>query len=250
MSAADLAPARPAFAFRSVARSHAGLRRALNEDRVLEQPDAGLWAVADGMGGHRGGDVAAAQVVAALAQVQTRGSGYGRLTDLLRRVGAVNAELWGRRRAGGPSGSTLVALLLHEAHYACLWAGDSRAYLLRDGVLSVITRDHSVVQDLIDAGRIAESSRRDHPETHVITRAVGARDALALDQRFAPVKAGDLFLLCTDGLTACVSEADMAGALRGGDLAASADRLIALALERGAPDNVSVVVVRADPVPR
>jgi len=232
--------------FESAARTHPGHRRTVNEDRVLNRPEAGLWAVADGMGGHQAGDVAAASVIDALGAITPGGSGYSRLVDILREVDRVNAALVGGQAGGRTcSGSTLVALLVHEGHYACVWAGDSRAYLFRDGVLSAITRDHSIVQQLIDGGALHEGERRRHPSAHVITRAIGAAPRIELDRQFAPIAAGDIFLLCSDGLTACLEDGDIAEALHAGDMAQLADRLLGLALARGAPDNVSIVIVRA-----
>jgi serine/threonine protein phosphatase PrpC len=242
MTRSSLAAQPTSVCFESQARTHPGNRRSVNEDRVLDRPDAGLWAVADGMGGHQAGDVAAARVVDALCAIEPSGSGYSRLVDVLRAVDRVNTAL---ADGGSRSGSTLVALLAHEGHYACVWAGDSRAYLLRDGTLSPITRDHSIVQQLIDGGALAESERRGHPSAHVITRAVGAAPRIELDQQFAPIAAGDIFLLCSDGLIACLDDDDISAALQTGDVAQLADRLLSLALARGAPDNVSVVVVRA-----
>jgi len=235
--------------FRSAARTHAGLRRVLNEDRLLDHPGDGLWAVADGMGGHRSGDVAAARVVEALGALDASESGFGRLNDLVRAVSEVNAELFAQSADGpgaSPSGATVVALLAHERHFACVWAGDSRAYLLRDGAVAPITRDHSLVQSLIDDGRISAAERRRHPEAHIITRAVGAAAEIDLERRFAPIRPGDVFLLCSDGLTACVEDEELAGFMGRADLDAAAETLLAAALERGAPDNVSFVLVTAE----
>jgi serine/threonine-protein phosphatase Stp1 len=234
------------FQFRSVARSHPGKRRAVNEDRVLDKPEDGLWAVADGMGGHRAGDVAAARVVDALAGVKHGASGYARLTDVVRNIDAVNTALFEGDCGDGPrspSGSTLVALLAHDGHYACLWAGDSRAYLLRDGQLTPITRDHSIVQQLVDGGALLEADRKRHPSAHVITRAIGAGPTVELDQRFAPIMEDDVFLLCSDGLTACLDEHDIARTLSGADPGGAADRLLSAALAGDAPDNISFVIM-------
>ncbi|MDP3491269.1 MAG: protein phosphatase 2C domain-containing protein [Phenylobacterium sp.] len=239
--------------FRSAARSHAGLRRGLNEDRLLDRPEVGLWAVADGMGGHRSGDVAASRVVEALGALDATDSGYGRLNDLVRAVSEVNAELFTQASEGpgaAPSGATVVALLAHERHFACVWAGDSRAYLLRGGAVTPITRDHSLVQSLIDDGRIDAAERRRHPEAHIITRAVGAAAEIDLDRRFAPILPGDVFLLCSDGLTACVEDDELMDFINRPDLDAAAEALLAVALERGAPDNVSFVLVAADAADR
>lgn len=229
---------------RSAARSHPGLRRALNEDRVVDSPADGFWAVADGMGGHAGGEQAAERLRAALVAVGHDGLGYARLGRVTREVERVNGELWaaGGAQPGGAGGATVVALLVHEGHYACVWAGDSRAYLLRGGRLKRLTRDHTVVQDLVDAGALHPSGVRDHPLGHVVTRAVGAAPELELERRFAPVRPGDRFLLCSDGLTACLEDAEIAARLAEGEPEDTVGAMLADALARGAPDNVSVVV--------
>lgn len=228
----------------SVARTHAGVKRAVNEDRVLDRPDIGLWAIADGMGGHQLGDVAASRVVEALAGLDGAGSGYGRLVDAEGALKAVNAALFADNDGRPLSGATLVMLLAHEDHFACLWAGDSRAYLWRDGVLTPLSRDHSLVQGLVDSGELAESQRRAHPNAHVVTRAIGVSQTLELDRRFASIRPGDLFLLCSDGLTACLEDRELE-ALLNPNLEAVADTLLEIALGRGAPDNVSFLLVQA-----
>ncbi len=235
----------PAFGVRSVARSHAGLVRRINEDRALDRPDAALWAVADGMGGQAGGAEAANRVIDALAAVDHGFSGPAFLDDIAGALQGVNRSL--HEAAGPAGGSTVVALLIHEGHYACIWAGDSRAYRLRGGVLQTITRDHSVVQQMVDRGTLTEAERRAHPRGNVITRAIGVRPRVELDRRTAAVADGDLFLLCSDGLPTCVTDDEIAQILGGADLDRAADRLLALALERGAPDNVSLVLIAVDP---
>ena len=241
----SLTAIKPHLHLTSVSRTHAGCRRAVNEDRLLDRAEIGLWAVADGMGGHSLGDVAATRVIEALSDLDGAGSGYGRLADAEQALQSVNTRLLADNQGGGTSGATLVMLLAHEDHFACLWAGDSRAYQLREGVLTRITRDHSVVQALVDGGEILESERRGHPSAHLVTRAVGAGDALELDRCFAAIGHGDRFLLCSDGLTACLEDHELQHLLRG-ELDAVSDALLDLALERGAPDNVSFIVVQAD----
>ena len=232
----------PLFQFASTALTHPGGVRALNEDRLLDIPSEGFWAVADGMGGHQSGEAAASRLIDALNQVEHGRSGFSRLSDVTRVVEAVNAALFENAVDTGLSGSTLAALLVHEGHYACLWAGDSRAYLFRNGQLAAITRDHSVVQQLIDDGVLSEGSRREHPNANVITRAIGAASEIVLEQRFAPIMEGDRFLLCSDGLNVCVDDQAIANVL-GEAREAAADHLMALAMAQGAPDNVSVIVV-------
>lgn len=234
--------ARP-LTLRSAARSHVGHVRADNEDRVLDRPEAAMWAVADGMGGHRDGAGAAGGVIAALAAVHHGASAYQALVDMADALDMLNETL---RAAAVPGGSTVVALLIHERHAALLWAGDSRAYRLRDGVLEPLTRDHSVVQQLVDARLIAEDERVAHPQRHVITRAVGVEPALRLDRQFSAVAPGDRFLLCSDGLLACLSEQEIAARLRDVPVGQAAEALLAAALAREAPDNVSFVIVAAD----
>ncbi|MHB8284261.1 MAG: PP2C family protein-serine/threonine phosphatase [Caulobacteraceae bacterium] len=237
------------FDFESVALSDVGKIRTVNEDRVLDHASCGLWAVADGMGGHSAGDVAATRMIEALARVEHASSGYARLSDIVAGVEQVNAQLFGDRLGHNraPSGTTVVALLVHDEHYACVWAGDSRAYLIRDGAISLITHDHSLVQDLVDQGLLAEDRRRFHPQAHIINRAVGSASTIELDRRFGVVAAGDIFLLCSDGLTACVEDHELAAAFHRDDLAGAAEALMATALDRQAADNISFVVVRAKP---
>lgn len=230
--------------FTSVSRTHPGHRRTVNEDRVLDCPERGIWAVADGMGGHYAGDVAATKVVEALATLRPGVSGYARLRDASRKLAEVNTALFEDTKVR-PSGSTVVTLLVHEGHYACLWAGDSRAYLFRDGVFTALTRDHSVVQQLVDGGALSEGDRQHHPSAHVITRAIGAASDIAIDQAFAAIQEDDVFLLCSDGLTGCVEKSAIIEALSEPSLERMADHLLADVLGRVALDNVSYVIIKA-----
>jgi len=237
-----------AYKFLSVGRSHVGCVRELNEDAYLNQPDIGLWAVADGMGGHQSGEVASKLIVDALAGVSEFSSAHAFRDAVALAIEASNAEMMSRCAwpDQGSMGSTVVTLLAHQGHYACLWAGDSRAYLYRGGYLRRLTRDHSVVQEMVDAGTLSEENARRHPRANVITRAVGAREKLELDGAFGVMQAGDRFLLCSDGLTGVVHEREIAEEMIRAPLAAAAQRLIDRALARGAPDNVTVVMVSAE----
>ena len=244
MSAHSAAAPAAALAFRSASRSDPG-RRPRNEDRVLERPDLGLWAVADGMGGHRDGGDAAGRLLAALAAPSDAPlHGYVRLAELERRAAGVNAELYGEGAgAGGLSGTTLVALLIHERHAAVVWAGDSRAYLMRGGTLTRVSRDHSRVQELVESGALAERRRDAHPDAHVVTRAVGAARRLELERRFVGVEPGDRFLLCSDGLTGCLDDHAIAARLAAADPDEATAALLSAALAAGAADNVSLALV-------
>jgi protein phosphatase len=229
---------RPAVQLRwtSASRSHVGCVRERNEDACLDQPARGLWAVADGMGGHAMGDFASRTTVQQLAAV-TRAAGLPEFLAVAR-MQLLEANRRLRMEAARQHvqviGSTVVALFAGEDRCACLWAGDSRLYLHRKGRLALLTRDHSQSGELLQR------------TGHFVTRAVGAADALDLDETVIHVEDGDMFLLCSDGLTNEVDEDEIALTLAGGDCRRAADMLVDLALAHGGRDNVSVVVVRAD----
>jgi serine/threonine protein phosphatase Stp1 len=226
---------------RHCAASHAGVVRTINQDAWLCRPEIGLFAVADGVGGHGHGEVASQRVVAALESIPAS-------LPPEARIAAVRESLQGAHRAlledgATPSGafaSTVVVLMLHGEHFACLWAGDSRAYLLRDGELCRLTSDHSVVQDLIAAGAITEAEADIDPRRHVITRAIGAGEPeLPIEKAVGQMVRGDRFLLCSDGLYKILEPAELAEMLAGpGDVARA---LLEAALARQARDNVTVV---------
>jgi serine/threonine protein phosphatase PrpC len=210
------------------------------------RPEVGLWAVADGMGGHGYGDVASRMAVEALNGLPAAPSGEALLAAVEQAVAAANRDMraFAERQGHPVLGTTLVALLMFRAHFACLWCGDSRAYLLREGALRQLTRDHSETQDLVDRGVLDADEAKLWPRRSVLTRALGAMEAPELDlvsDRWAP---GDTFLLCSDGLTAHCEDSDIAEALAGEDPQAACDGLVALTLERGASDNVTVIVLR------
>ena len=245
------------FICKTATASHVGKVREVNEDSLLARPEVGLWVVADGMGGHGGGDLASSSVVAALATIDDCDSAAELLAQFEDRIIRVNADLraFARLRGTQVVGTTVVAILIHGAHYACVWCGDSRAYLLRGGVLTQISRDHSEVQDLIDRGVLEPNEAKSWPRRNVITRALGTADQAALEIGDGPLMDGDRFLLCSDGLTNHVDDSEIAALLGAAEPQKVCARLITLTLQRGASDNVSVVVVaceddrtiRADP---
>jgi serine/threonine protein phosphatase PrpC len=229
--------------------THEGKVRTVNEDAVLADARAGLWAVADGMGGHANGQWASQAIVAALDQGATGAGGDfdARARAVSDALHAANARIWEQGRASGKSmGSTVTALLLQGARFAVFWAGDSRCYLLRGGVIYRLTTDHSQVQELVNAGRLTPEEAESHPMAHVLSRAVGVQPEVELEAVTDEAQAGDVFLLCSDGLTRMAPDAELASVLNGRSPRAAAEQLVALCLERGAPDNVSVVVVGCD----
>jgi serine/threonine-protein phosphatase Stp1 len=237
--------------FRCSSVSHAGAVRTRNEDNFVSRPDLGLWAVADGAGGHQAGDVASRTVAEALQAVPNGLGAAQILAEVRLRIGAVHEELIAeadRRGPGAMLATTVVVLIARHDHYACLWAGDSRAYLLRGRQFAQVTHDHSLVQELLDSGEISAAEAAVHPMSNVITRAVGARGgAFALDKMTDRLRVGDRFLLCSDGLFKTVPEPELAASMSG-DAGAGAEQLLAAALARHADDNVTAITVEVLPV--
>ncbi len=234
--------------YRSVGRTHRGKVRRLNEDAFLEKTDIGLFAVADGMGGHQRGDVASARIVDALEAIPAPADGRSFLGAVRGALEVTNADLYRQGAAISDDqtmGATVVAMLIFDDHFACLWAGDSRFYRIRNGQAELLSKDHSFVQELVDAGDITDEDAEDHPMRNVITRAIGAHDGTELDTVHGPVEAGDIFLLATDGVTNVCSAEEIAQIIAQEGLSESADQLVRLCLERGAPDNLSLVVVES-----
>lgn len=231
--------------FQSWAVSHPGAVRSHNEDAFVDRPDLGLWAVADGAGGHEAGEVASGRLKEVLDAIPPGLSASELLAQVRLRVAEVHQELRDEAEKRGPRSmiaSTLVVLLARDGHFACLWAGDSRIYLLRDGALSQVTRDHSLVQELVDAGAITAEEADGHPRANVITRAVGAAEALELDKVSHRLAAGDRFLLCSDGLNKTLADTELAALLAD---PGPAELLVGEALARRATDNITVVAVQA-----
>jgi serine/threonine protein phosphatase PrpC len=238
----------PPFRLQGVGTTHQGMVRKHNEDNLLLRPESGLWLVADGVGGAQAGDWASAQIVEVLQDMPLSSTAPELLAQAVARLDTANLRMVHRaaERGGGMTASTVVVLLVHGAHYTCLWAGDSRCYLLRDGIMTQITHDHSEVQELIDAGALSPEEAERYPRANVITRALGVAPRVQLDRVAGRLQSGDRFLLCTDGLSRMVSDAEIAALLSESDLAAVPSSLIAAALSAGGHDNVTVVVVTCE----
>ncbi|MFE3983831.1 PP2C family protein-serine/threonine phosphatase [Nocardia tengchongensis] len=227
---------------RYAARSDRGLVRANNEDSVYA--GARLLALADGMGGHAAGEVASQLMIAALAHLDDDEPGDDLLGKLNRAVHEGNASIADQVEEEPEldgMGTTLTAILFAGRKLGLAHIGDSRAYLLRGGELAQITRDDTFVQSLVDEGRITPEQAHTHPQRSLIMRALTGNE---IDPTLVvrEARAGDRYLLCSDGLSDVVSDETIANTLREGTTDESADRLIELALRSGGPDNVTVVV--------
>lgn len=234
------------FSWQSASVSNVGSVRKVNEDAYLDSPELGLWVVADGMGGHEAGDVASKMVVESFHGLQAPVDLQSFIDDLLLRLQNVNGDLvdYAERHAKNVVGSTVAILVGFGDQCTCLWAGDSRIYLLRDGRLRQVTRDHSQVEELISLGLLDREEAESHPAGNVITRAVGAADSLAVDMVSHELRHGDVYLICSDGLNKVVSDREIGEILRHGSCHTAVQSLIDGALRLGAKDNVTAVVVQ------
>ncbi|WP_409425655.1 PP2C family protein-serine/threonine phosphatase [Pseudoalteromonas sp. RW-H-Ap-1] len=236
----------------SYAITHRGAVRQLNEDAHVEINSHNLWVVADGMGGHEAGEVASQLVVDVIRTTVeklrledlTVNHIISAIEDANKQLTQYSAEYLSNKTAG----STVTALFVKNERYYILWAGDSRAYLLRNGKLTQVSRDHSQVNDLIDEGMISVEEAKNHPLSNVITRAVGVMDEVKVDVIEGDINKGDIFLLCSDGLTGELSDEDICLSLEPSSIIDSGMALMHSSLVRGAKDNVTCILVKYDDV--
>ena len=242
--------------------SDVGRRRSHNEDHVavLPGPADGPWAggvlllVADGMGGANAGEVASQMAIEIVTREVFARPAAEPDAALRQAIEAANEHIW--QEASGNSewsgmGTTCTALWVHDGSVWMAHVGDSRAYLVRDGVAHLLTQDHSLVAQLVQKGQLTAEQAKTDPRRNVVTRSVGASasvevDAGSLDQALRP---GDVLLVCSDGLHGLVGEDELAWYAAGESLEKVCEDLIALANDRGGHDNISLVVGRAVPAP-
>ncbi|WP_299911700.1 protein phosphatase 2C domain-containing protein [uncultured Paracoccus sp.] len=238
-------PGSSPMVFRGSGLTHVGRVRENNEDAILTDPGGALWAVADGMGGYGHGDMAADMVVdriAALADDAAPAPGLKMLIEDANQMILARSAEEGIDRMG----ATVVAAMIQNGVATVAWVGDCRAYLWRGGQLRQLTSDHSVVQELVDGGLLRPEQRESHPQRHVVTRAVGVGPRVDVDTMTVKLILGDRLMLCSDGLTTCVRDVEIAAIMaRPADPRSLCRGLALRALENGAPDNVSVVSIFA-----
>lgn len=234
------------FRIESWAKTHEGRVRDHNEDSFCAREPQGLWAVADGMGGHEGGEWASAKLIEELERVELPpdlDEASAKVVEAIRLANGSILEEAGRRRK--QMGSTVVVLVVREARYTVIWVGDSRAYRLRDGEFVQLSRDHSQVQEMVQRGIMRAEDAIGHPMSHILSRAVGVTQDVEVDQVSGEVLPGDVFLLCSDGLHGYVDEREIARLLARGSPERASEALVELTLANGAPDNVTVIAVSA-----
>lgn len=227
---------KPVVELPSHGRTHPGTKRQINQDALLVRPDIGLWAVADGLGGHEGGEVASAAVVEALNGVLPPLSFAGFVEDVREALrdanGSLRAQASMRYGEQALMASTAVVLLIYANHFTCLWAGDSRVYLRRGDTVRLLTTDHVAVG--LNGQRRAST---------LVTRAIGAADRIEIDMVQDTVEPGDRFLLCSDGVTKVLSDSELAGLLAGRPVRETVDAIVENVLVSGAPDNLTAIIV-------
>jgi serine/threonine protein phosphatase PrpC len=225
--------------------THAGRVRERNEDSFLVRTDVGLWAVADGMGGHEAGDLASRIVVQSLDAIGTLESAADLLTECEGRLFSANQQILAlsRERQGATVGTTAAVLLVRDGYYACIWAGDSRVYRINRGIINQVSHDHSELEELIAEGALSREEVKDWP-SNAITRAVGIADDPEFEVVTGPAAAEDIFVICSDGLTKHLQDEEILQHAATRRAQAACDDMLALALDRGGLDNVTIVVVR------
>ena len=225
-------------------RSDVGRQRSANEDSLVMAPP--FFAVADGMGGAKAGEVASATAVEVFGGERDAGEGgESQLARIVREANRRIHDLAGSEESYRGMGTTLTAAKISGDEVSLAHVGDSRAYLLRDGELEQLTRDHSLVAELERSGQITAEAAEHHPQRSIITRALGPEPDVEVDTYTIPGRDGDLFLICSDGLTSMISDDEVGSILRSSDgLDAAAEALVRAANQSGGRDNITVVLFR------
>ena len=237
----------PRFRPKSVGLTHVGNVRSANEDSMIMREDAGVWVVADGMGGHENGQWASTTIVEAVRDAPLTGDYDADVEAIGSAILAANEIIYRASVERGRSmGSTVTALYLAGERFAAFWAGDSRIYLQRRGALHRLSRDHTQVMDMVERGLMTLEEATHHPMGHVLSRAVGTQETLELEAISDTAEPRDVFLLCSDGLTGMVSDEEISERLSTHPPEVACRWLLDLVLARGAPDNVTMVAVACE----
>lgn len=223
------------LAWRSSSATRCGLHHTVNEDAALELADAGVFTVADGMGGHTDGALASQSIVEIIRRVgYMHDSLDAKVADIEAALHSVNEALWREAASRGGNviiGSTVAVLVVSDHYAVCIWSGDSRIYLRRQEELYQLTKDHTLQEEDGDA------------PGGILTRAVGSAETLVLDRIVTTIEDNDTFLVCSDGITKALSDRDL-NRLLAGPVEGLAARVVAAAVEAGSSDDISAILVR------
>ena len=245
----DITVRRP-IKWHSAEETNTGMVREINEDSIISNSNVGLWAVADGMGGYEAGNVASNMIVSSLAEITATIHLDDFITSVEDCIVDVNQRILEYAEImhdGRMLGSTVASLLIHGKVGACLWVGDSRLYRIRNNELTQLSRDHSHVEELLQQGVISPEEAVSHPEANVITRAVGASAEVYVDVNVFDAQVGDTYMLCSDGLYNTVDRENIIYYLNNFTAEEGVKSLIIKAMENGAPDNVSIIIIKGIP---
>ncbi|MDH5257927.1 MAG: protein phosphatase 2C domain-containing protein [Gammaproteobacteria bacterium] len=239
---------KPEFLWRSASLTDKGNVRQYNEDSFIARDDASLWAVADGMGGHEAGDVASQLIVELLSKINphTNLSTYVDIVDDTLIEANNQLRTLSREKYNNHTiGSTVVCMIASDRHIAYLWAGDSRIYRIRNRQIKQLTRDHSEVQNMVDQGLLLAEEAEAHPAANVITRAMGAADALYLSVGIEETLDKDIYILCSDGLYRDITERELLKMALQPDINNICSDMMQLALSREAKDNITTIILQS-----
>lgn len=230
--------------------THRGGTRNHNEDAYLDVGDRGIWVVADGMGGYQAGDVASQLICDTVdSEIRKKDSGKFSVNDLESALLLSNQKIrdYGIRFLDDQTvGSTVVALMMQGWQFHLFWVGDSRCYLAREGRIRQLSKDHSQVAEMVEQGLLDEAEAESHPLSHVITRAVGVDDELRPDYLSGEVKEGDIFLICSDGISKEFNQEELNAFLSVGELEDAGRAIMHSALVKKSKDNITCILVKAE----
>jgi serine/threonine protein phosphatase PrpC len=230
----------------SFGRTHVGRVRTINQDAYANLPDKCLWVVADGMGGHKDGDIASNEIVNTFKQFETQKTIGATAQKIYQQLEKVNSELVEQATLTGENeviGSTVAILYAKQQHCLVIWSGDSRIYLYRRGKLKLLTRDHNNEAQLLTEGFSSEQIK-DHPYAQILTHAIGGESEVYLDAQIQEIRNEDIFLLCSDGLNKEVTDDEIEKMLAQMPYQQAVDSLMDLSLQRGGRDNITIVIAR------
>lgn len=225
-----------------------GRKRSVNEDAVLEKPNAGIWVVADGMGGHTAGGYASQFIVSVLNDMERDEDFCKYIEGVEYRLQEINRYIFHeshKKRIDLSIGSTVIVMLTYQDICFVLWAGDSRLYRIRKNVIAQLTTDHSQVEQYVQNGAISREEAFTHPHSNIITRAVGVSSDFFLDMDIYRMEEGDIYLLCSDGLNKHLKDEEILENIIATDhnIESACRQLVDSSLDRGGYDNISVILV-------